>query len=203
MKKNHSFYLYRIINNNNIVRSKFNETYDYNEEKGNFDKSKNNMRLILPPIKSITPNNDNHIEEQLNLIVIKPQKKLINKNIHILHKKLPNLKKEESKKFKNQKFKIKNNNKIPYDFKNIKILGNNENNIIENTQNSNSTISHLSVFHSIKNRKKSSSISLNCDSIFSLSEEENIINNIKKEIDTDSFKKFCKKINDILNLNIN
>ena len=223
MKKNHLINMFRIVNQNNNNKTKFNETFDYkknthiNFEKRN--KNKEGVRLILPNIKSISPYiNNKHSSTEPIFQKNKSQTKLINKNIQIINKNIfPN--KTNIKDFKNKNVnnknnihinininnkinntietQIKKNEKIPYDFKNLKIIENNEP-VFDKIQHSNSTISQISVFQSIKNGRKNSNISLGFDSIFTLSEEEM---KIKKEIDPESFKKFCKKINDLLNLN--
>jgi len=223
MKKNHLINMFRIVNQNNN-KTKFNETFDYKKnthihfEKRN--KNQDNKKLVLPNIKSISPyNNNKHSTTEPILNKTKSQTKLINKKIQIINKNIfPNntnnkdynnkivtnknnihINMNINNKIKNSiETKVQKEEKIPYDFKNIKILANNEP-IYDKTQHSNSTISQISVFQSLKNGRKNSNISLGFDSIFTLSEEE-----IKKtkEIDPESFKKFCKKINDLLNLNI-
>jgi hypothetical protein len=225
MKINHKINMFRIVNQNNNNKTKFNETFDYNKntyiqfEKRN--KNKEDLKLILPNIKSISPyNNNKHSSTDPILNKTKSHTKLINKKIQIINKNYPNMYniKDNKKQIINNKNntnnhmdmsnkinniiienKVKKNEKIPDDFKNLKILGNNET-IFDKNQHSNSTISQISVFQSLKNGRKNSNISFGFESLFSLSEEEI---KIKKEIDPESFKKFCKKINDILNLNYN
>ena len=157
------------IVNQNNNKTKFNETFDYNKNTHIHFEKRNKNQDNKKQIINNKNNTNNHMDMSNKI-----------NNIIIENK-------------------VKKNEKIPDDFKNLKILGNNET-IFDKNQHSNSTISQLSVFQSLKNGRKNSNISFGFESLFSLSEEEI---KIKKEIDPESFKKFCKKINDILNLNYN
>ena len=73
-------------------------------------------------------------------------------------------------------------------------MGNKE--INEKNQNSDSTISHLSIFNSLNPGRKSSSLSIDFSKLLANNDE---VNDKKKEtIDQESFEKFYKNINNLL-----
>ena len=83
--------------------------------------------------------------------------------------------------------------KSNYNLKNIKIIEDNKQD--HKVKNSDSTISHLSVFQSIN--KGRSSMSIDFKYLLANNEEKNKT----KQINQESFEKFRKNINDLLNLN--
>ena len=203
MKRNFSFNMFRILkgNDDSFYETKFNKTFKYNKENsycGNIrKKNKGNLRLI------ITPDKDNHFSTTTDLKFVSKKKKIINKKIQIVNNKSKIYFPKEKNKEKENETNIKELNnynekkKIKYNFKNIKIVGNKE--INEKNQNSDSTISHLSIFNSLNPGRKSSSLSIDFTKLLANNDE---VNDKKKQtIDQESFEKFYKNINDLLNLN--
>ena len=209
MKRNFTFNKFRICNGNidNFLETKFNKTFDFQIE--NYygkkrNKSKGNMRLVINPQK------DNYFCTTSNLHFIPPKHKLINKRIKVVYKKeneFGNLKEEilnnlEKKainfnQLNNYTYGNINEKKSNYNFKNIKIIEDiKQDNKIKN---SDSTISHLSIFQSINQGR--SSMSIDFKNLFANNEEKNKNKNKNKQINQESFEKFRKNINDLLNLN--
>ena len=83
--------------------------------------------------------------------------------------------------------------KSNYNFKNIKIVEDSKQN--NKIKNSDSTISHLSIFQSINPGR--SSMSIDFKYLLTNNDEKNK----NKKINQESFEKFRKNINDLLNLN--
>ena len=201
MKRNFTFNKFRICNGNidNFLETKFNKTFDFqNREKRN--KSKGNIKLI------IIPENDNYFCTTSNLYFNHPKKKIINKRMKIINKtknEFDNLKEEkvnnlETKminfnQLNDKSYENLNEKKSNYNFKNIKIVEDSKQN--NKIKNSDSTISHLSIFQSINPGR--SSMSIDFKYLLTNNDEKNK----NKKINQESFEKFRKNINDLLNLN--
>jgi hypothetical protein len=205
MKRNFTFNKFRICNGNidNFLETKFNKTFDFQNE--NFfgkkrNKSKGNMRLV------IIPQNDNYFFTTSNLHFSPQKKKIINKRMKVVFKKeneFDNLNKKNSNNLEKKTINFNQLNeqifgniiekKSNYNFKNIKIIEDNKQD--HKVKNSDSTISHLSVFQSIN--KGRSSMSIDFKYLLANNEEKNKT----KQINQESFEKFRKNINDLLNLN--